>query len=315
MDKKRYILDNTLFIIPLLTFSRSVLIASGLTTLPPYRGERSFILRAIRELHYRMKLPFYSIWYYPIDREYETFFIFDGISPNYVEWLHKTFPQSKIILFYNNKCEPYDSPDRYPYEFLTMWSGDVNDCHKWKVLNQTPVVGAYAKSWLFKKQQPEYDVFFIGQDKGFKRMKVLKDLEKLFLSMGLNPFFYVTAAHRYDRYRNKGYKKPIPYGKSLEYLSKSKSILYLGYGSQECVTIRVQESLIHKIKLITDCTWIKKYDFYNPNNIFILGEDDVENLPKFLNSPYEEVESDFFNHIYFEDLAYDIIKSSYSDRF
>lgn len=310
MDKKRYILDNTLFIIPLLTFSRSVLIASELTTLPPYRGERSFILRAIRELHYRMKLPFYSIWYYPIEREFDTFFIFDGISPDYIQWLHNKYPSSTFILFYMNKSQPYDSPDKYPFDYLKMWSGDEDDCKKWKVLNKAPMVGAYSKSWKIKKVEPKYDIFFVGKDKGRKRLNELIKLKETFENLGLKTYFHVVADHRYERYRNPHYKKNISYDDCLKYISKSKAILYLGYGSQKCVTIRVQESLVHKVKLVTDCSWLKKYDFYNPKNIFILGEDKMEDLPRFLNTPYTEVDGEILKSIYFEDLALAVITHS-----
>lgn len=102
----------------------------------------------------------------------------------------------------------------------------------------------------------------------------------------------------------------MPYEECLKYLGMSRSILYLGFGSQECLTIRIQESLVHQIKLITDCSWIKKYDFYNSNNIFILGEDDMKDLPRFLNTPYESVTADILKHIYLDELLEEVISQS-----
>ena len=74
--------------------------------------------------------------------------------------------------------------------------------------------------------------------------------------------------------------------------------------------IIVQESLVHEIKLITDCAWLKNYDFYHPDNIFILGEDEIESLPDFLNKPYIKVESSIEKNIYFTDLVEQIVLSS-----
>ena len=307
-------LKDTLFIIPLLTFSRSILVASGLTTLPPYKGEESFLLRAMRELHFRLNLPFKKIWFYPVNRQYSSFFIFDGVSPDYIQWLHKKYPQSSFIMFYMNKCQPYDSPDKYPFDFLNMWSGDEEDCKKWNVLRQVPTMGAYSQAWKIDKIEPEYDIFFVGKDKGGQRLKELMKLKTAFESYGLKTYFHIVADHRYDRYKKRIYKNSMPYNECLRYLSMSKAILYLGYGSQECVTIRIQESLVHKIKLITDCHWIKKFDFYRSQNIFILGEDKLDDLPQFLNTPYVEVKGEILEHLYFDDLAKEIISRSQKTR-
>ena len=135
-------------------------------------------------------------------------------------------------------------------------------------------------------------------------------MERQFNLLGLTTYFHIAPEHRYDLYKNKRYKKFLPYTEVLKFLGKTKAILSLGYGSQECITIRVQESLVHKIKLITDCVWLKKYDFFHPDNIFILGEDEIESLPEFMNKPYVEIETSVLNNIYFEDLVEHIVLNS-----
>ena len=88
----------------------------------------------------------------------------------------------------------------------------------------------------------------------------------------------------------------------LNYLGKSRAILHLAEGAQHGITIRIQESLIHKIKLITDDRSIEKYDFYNPNNIFILGKDDLTGLRSFLDTPYKPITSSFLEHAFYDQL-------------
>ena len=41
---------------------------------------------------------------------------------------------------------------------------------------------------------------------------------------------------------------------------------------------------------------IKKYNFYNPNNIFILEEDNFQNINEFINTEYEEIDSEIIEY-------------------
>lgn len=303
-------LRNTLFVIPLHAFSRSIVVASGLETVPPYRGKNNVLLRILREIHFRFNLPFKSVWYYPIKKKYDSFFIFESLmTPGYIEWLHKQQPNAKFVMFYMNNCNQANNPNKFQFDYLHFWTGDVNDSRKYGI-SLCPNIGSYVKKWTVEKESPVFDIFFVGKDKGKKRLGELLLLESQFKKLGLNTYFHIVAERRHERYRNPNYKDFMPYTECLKYLGKTKAILYLGYGSQECVTIRVQESLVHKIKLVTDCSWLKKYDFYSPHNIFILGEDKFEDLPNFLNTPYVDVEASIMKHIYFEDLAKELITLS-----
>ena len=310
MNEQHFSIDSALYVLYDPFFTEKVLHDEGLKTQPPYYGNRLFFLRALRELHFRLNLPLKKIWYQPINNRYDIYFLFaDTVTPEYVEWLHQQHPSSKYIMCYMNSVNKKTNPAKFRYDYLKLWSGDVNDCRKYG-MNQIKYSGAYCRNWIVNKIRPEYDVFFVGKDKGMKRLDMLLDLKEQFESMGLKTYFHIVAEHRYDRYRNLHYKAFIPYEECLQFLGKSKSILYIGFGSQECVTIRIQESLIHQIKLITDCSWIKKYDFYNPHNIFLLGEDNLSDLPHFLNTPYESVDADILKHIYMDDLLREVISLS-----
>ena len=310
MDNKVNNIKSTLFILPKHSFSWAQIEEAGLIAHPPYKGRNNFFLRILREIHFRLNFPKKSIWFCPIPRSFDVFFLFaDLIIPEYIEWVHDQYPSAKYIMFYMNNCNSATCPDKFRFDYLKLWSGDVNDCQKYHI-NLAPRILAYSRSWVVNKVTPEYDIFFVGKDKGGKRLSQLLDLESQFKNIGLKTYFHMVAEHRYERYKNRHYKAFMPYKECLLYLGKTRSILYLGYGSQECVTLRVQESLIHKIKLVTDCSWLKHYDFYNPNNIFILGEDNLEHLPSFLNSPYVDVKTDLLDHIYLDELIEEVIRLS-----
>lgn len=62
-------------------------------------------------------------------------------------------------------------------------------------------------------------------------------------------------------------------------------------GGQDGVTISTMEAICFKKKLLANNKSIKNEVI--KNNIFILGEDDISLLPKFINSEYVEIGDNF----------------------
>ena len=61
------------------------------------------------------------------------------------------------------------------------------------------------------------------------------------------------------------------------------------------------ESLFYEKKLITDNIKVKDLSFYHPNNIFILGVDELSNLDTFIKKPYHKVSSNIINYYSFKE--------------
>ena len=55
------------------------------------------------------------------------------------------------------------------------------------------------------------------------------------------------------------------------------------------------EAMFYNKKLITNNIYIKEYDFYNPRNIFILQERNINELNEFLELPMIEINQDIKN--------------------
>lgn len=79
-------------------------------------------------------------------------------------------------------------------------------------------------------------------------------------------------------------KEMIPYKSNVEYAKKSKCLVEILNGTQIGLTLRPLEALALGKKLITNNKLISTYDFYNPNNIFIIGERPWSELDLFLKS-------------------------------
>ena len=60
------------------------------------------------------------------------------------------------------------------------------------------------------------------------------------------------------------------------------------------------EALFLERKLITNNTDIKNYDFYNHDNIFILGEDNINEIKEFINKPYKKIDQDIIDYYDFD---------------
>ncbi len=263
------------------------------------------LFRVIRELFFRLKLPGKTLFYNKkVICNNKVLFIGESlITSEYLKWLKKKCLNCRLILLYQNPVKYCVSPNKIPDSLCEKWTCDKDDAQKYRM--KLYEGGGYFPQWKVYKTEPIYDVFYIGKDKN--RLNKLRDLEKQFNDKNIKTMFYITWERGWQN-KNDGIHKPfLPYESVLDYLGKTKAILHLLDGAQKGITIRIQEALIHKIKLITDDETIISYDFYNPNNIFILGKDNLDNLKQFLDSPYIEMHSSFFSHAYYEQMIEEII--------
>ncbi len=130
----------------------------------------------------------------------------------------------------------------------------------------------------------EYDVFFGGKNGG--RESRILSLMNHFEDHGLR-----TLIHAID-FETIPAAPYIPYPEYIKLFLNSKAILEVLKETQQGITLRSMESIFYHRKLITTNISIRAYQFYNPQNIFILDHDDEDSLLDFLNSPYHPVPED-----------------------
>lgn len=156
-----------------------------------------------------------------------------------------------------------------------FWTFDKEDARKYGI-NYNPQF--YTRNITISKKSPDVDTFFLGREKN--RRIIVDDINKRLLESGLNSEIHLIpdseTLYTYDLY--------------LEELARTKSILDVVNPMQNGLTLRCMESLFFEKKLITNNLRISEYDFYNPQNIFILGRDDDKKLLEFVNSDYHAVD-------------------------
>lgn len=240
----------------------------------------SFFWRVIRRIS---RVLFYSDSYWYADWKrclpyIETVIVFAPTQLKVLQFIKKANNNIKIIVWYWNPIFRLGVPSQEYFEFAELWSFDPKDCKEFGLkLNST----FFFKNILLPKTQIEFDVFFLGFDKG--RKKQLQDLQITLSKYKIKSHFHIVP----DR-RQRGRSKPdfIPYNDYLQKLSKATAIIDINQNGQTGLTLRPMESIFFRKKLITDNITIADQDFYNPNNIFIIGIDDFNHIKDFLESPY-----------------------------
>jgi hypothetical protein len=172
-----------------------------------------------------------------------------------------------------------------------------NSWEKWSFSKKESIENGckYGETFYFKEfvevkniSKVRYDSFFIGLDKG--RLKYLNELKAKYEKEKLVSLFYIVDNKR--ALYSKGFHSRMPYSKVVNLILLSKSITDVVQEGQEGMTLRVMESIFFKRKLITNNRNIKFRDIYKSDNIFILGQDDDNNLLDFVNAPYIELEKE-----------------------
>lgn len=130
------------------------------------------------------------------------------------------------------------------------------------------------------------DVFFIGEEKGDRAARIA-ELREIFDAAGITHELVLVPQRRHGS--QKGAVKYMPYSEVQERIATSRAILELISDGQTGLTQRPFEALFLRKKLITNSREVASYDFYDENNIFILGNRPLTDLPTFLRTPYHDV--------------------------
>ncbi len=144
----------------------------------------------------------------------------------------------------------------------------------------------YSGKIAIRQEDPQYDTLFLGVDKG--RGSEIKEAASLLEKCGLNAKIMVVNSSN-PQFQIPAY---IHYPEYLEYVAKSKSILELNIPGQTSCTLRFLESLFLKKKLITNNQQIIADPYYDADNVFILGRDDLQDLPDFIAQSYQDKKQD-----------------------
>ena len=207
-----------------------------------------------------------------------------------LKWLKINNPKARCVFVIWNPIE-YVKIDLKKLKKIgfDIWSYDKEQCDKYKVKQN---LSFFCKSMypLDEMEQIEIknDICYVGKDKGrFDKIK------KLIKNNGWEKQkwnLYITADHFWQRFKNKNYKKNISYLDVQKIQAASKSILEIVPSQSVNITMRAIDAMVLNRKLVTDSKNAVNMDYYNKNNVFVIGVDEPDSMEDFLNLPYVPVD-------------------------
>lgn len=152
-----------------------------------------------------------------------------------------------------------------------------------------------------KLSEEAWDIFYIGVDQEERTDQIIDLMSNINTSTNTCSIQLLNKNPPTKKNTLISYiSQPISYEKNLLYVKKAKALIDLKTKDHNGLSFRFFECIKYQTKIITSNVQVKKYDFYKPENIFILGEDRLENLQNFIDSPYSPIEESIFSKYSFE---------------
>jgi hypothetical protein len=215
----------------------------------------------------------------------------DWIDPKQVLELKKH--TKKSIAFFNDNIYRCPKILRVIQNFDEVYSFEKEDCEKHNL--------KFISNWIYSVEDQEipnnsfdYDVFNISsKDNRFKTIsKVADELKKQNITTKIIIF---DKKNKNSNPNIEFISKYIQIADVKKLMTHSKILLDIQRKEQNGLTFRVFESIsLHK-KLITTNPNIVNYDFYSPNNILVIDEENIHFDADFFKIPYEPIPENIYN--------------------
>ncbi len=124
------------------------------------------------------------------------------------------------------------------------------------------------------------DCFYVGQANNAYRMKLVGEIKAMLDNEECSSLFHLVDGKQV---------KFLSYSENLRLLKESRCVIEVCEESQCGLTLRSLEALAYNKKLITNNSYIKNYDFYRRENIFVWGVDNVDDFHSFLHDDFCKV--------------------------
>ncbi len=132
--------------------------------------------------------------------------------------------------------------------------------------------------------------YFVGLDWEIRRTKINNFVE-FAVNNDFKLDFYLQEFEKNDD-KNPHIKyitNRITFAQNIEFVKKSDVLVDFVDPRQVGLSFRFFEGMYYRKKIITDNMMVKNYDFYHPDNIFVIENDNNAVIQEFLNRPYQEL--------------------------
>lgn len=251
-----------------------------------YNPNSKFLI-LIRKLKIKLNLIFLGEWKSNIKKYNKIIFFDNGYNEVFSYWIKKINPKCKTILWIWNPIN-----DRH-IRFLNdknldeIYSYSKKDSEKYGIKYNTTFYNKELKENLIQNNQG-YDIVFLGRNKN--RKYIIEDFKNEIEKYKLKTNFKIIEDG----------EKEISYYEYLNWINKSKAVLDIVNDIYQGPTLRTMESIFLNKKMITNNREVMNYKFYNKNNFFIIGVDDMNKIESFISSSYKKIDDKVLNYFEFE---------------
>lgn len=226
--------------------------------------------------------------------EYTKIIINDAMfNNNILKYISKKNAVASKYVYYTNAVRNSRiKPNNIPKDWR-VYTFDISDSKEFDI-EYSPAY--YTEHQENIKYDLKYDVCYVGADKTDVRLKNLLDIKEVLRKNKVQNFFHIfRVLKKYNKYElQETTNMFLKYEDIQRIILESKCILELQMEGQSGCTLRTLESMFLNRKLITNNKDIVNYDFYNPNNIFVIEnaddfKDRFNDILKFMRSPYQKL--------------------------
>lgn len=280
------------------------------------RPNNNFFMRVMIRLKlkkiisHKIEAYYHQLFNETQNKKYDFIFIIspETIPEKHLSALREKHKKSKFILYmwdsFKNKNTGYDIT-KYFDKIMTFDEKDaeIQDRFIFWPLYYIPIYSGISQL----KDTPKYD-YFLACTIHSDRYKVIRKL-KLQVSQNncsLYSFLYFhSKAFFWGRKffdprflfakKNEFSFKPITQNKIADLISQSRVIIDIQHPNQSGLTNRTFEAIGAHKKLITTNQNIKGYDFYDPQNIYVIDRENPILDKKFLDGKYQKPSTKIYN--------------------
>ena len=243
---------------------------------------------------------FYKSVYKELEKtDFDLVLVFFGglfLQKEQVLFLKSKLPHAKFIYYNWDSVINFPSVLNFYKIFDKYYSFDKNDCAKYGF----KFLPLFFSEENKRKENVIYDygvIMTFGWEKAEGYKKIINAIPKnctsityLYLSNKLSFFFNKMVHYKYFKGFKMGdfnYKK-LSYNETIKFYNSCRAVLDVPLNKQNGLTIRTFEVLGLEKKIITTNLNIKDYEFYTPENIFIVMNDRDKIPSNFFEIPFNK---------------------------
>jgi hypothetical protein len=218
----------------------------------------------------------------------------DKLDLKTIEKIHNT--AHKVVAYQWDGLTRFPKVFKVITHFQRFFVFDLEDYHRYRYQypNLLPCTNFYFDMPEESVSVNENEVLYVGvyiKDRIQSLIRVVNALSQYDLTLNIN-LFYGRKTPPFFHPHITFFSKGLNYAQYLTLTKKATLLLDIKTVDHNGLSFRIFEAIKYQKKLITDNKSIKLYDFYHPNNFYVVENDLFEGLSDFLESDFIPLSED-----------------------